>query len=138
MPTLVPIDDSESALESVRYAAERFGDQDITLVTISSMNVGSYTEGSGYACDQILERQNETMEMIFANAIELLSSSDCNVETKVITGRPVREIIALAESTDTDHIVVSENFKSSLLEILFRSIAEQLVRQAPVPVTVVH
>lgn len=137
MSTLLPVDDPELAPELVRYAVERADDRCITLVAISSTNPGRYAEGGGYACDQLLERQHETAETIFADAFELLSADDCTVETKVLTGRPVREIITLAEETDATNIVVNEGFRTGLSRLLSRSTAEQLVRQAPVPVTIV-
>jgi nucleotide-binding universal stress UspA family protein len=54
-----------------------------------------------------------------------------------VSGDPANEIVAYAEETDVDHIVVGSHGRSGLSRVLLGSTAEKVVRRSPVPVTVV-
>jgi len=63
-----------------------------------------------------------------------LSDGDVPVETEMTEGAPSREIVARAESPDVDVIVMGTHGRGGLDRLLLGSVAERVVRSAPVPV----
>ena len=60
------------------------------------------------------------------------------VQTTVRTGDPLREIIAVAQEVQADLIAMTTHGRSGLRRLLFGSVAEAVLRTAPVPVFVVR
>ncbi|RQG94213.1 universal stress protein [Natrarchaeobius chitinivorans] len=138
MNVLVPIDDSDPATNAVEHAAETFSGEDLTFVHVISPNTGMYGEGAIYAYDEVLDARREAAEDLFAAATEIASEHGCRVETETIIGLPAREIVEFAEESDVDHIVIGSHGRSGASRVLLGSVAEKIVRRAPVPVTVVR
>jgi nucleotide-binding universal stress UspA family protein len=59
-------------------------------------------------------------------------------EQTVRYGRPVHELLAIAEDEDVDQIVVGSKGRDGARRLLLGSVAETTVRRASVPVTVVR
>ena len=60
------------------------------------------------------------------------------VTTRMATGIPSEEVIAVARAEDSDLIVVGTRGKTGLAHILLGSTAERVIRGAPCPVLVVR
>lgn len=58
--------------------------------------------------------------------------------TRVATGIPTEEVMAVAQSEQTNLIIVGTRGKSGLAHVLLGSTAERLIRIAPCPVLAVH
>jgi nucleotide-binding universal stress UspA family protein len=60
-----------------------------------------------------------------------------NVQTKLVVGVPVSRILEVAEKVDAQTIVMGSQGRTGLKYLLLGSKAEQIVRLAPIPVTIV-
>jgi nucleotide-binding universal stress UspA family protein len=60
-----------------------------------------------------------------------------NVEVMVTTGEPVAGILGEAQRSGVDHIVVGTHGRTGVAHLVLGSVAERIVREAPVPVLVV-
>ncbi len=138
MDILVPIDDSQPAMKAVEHAVREYPDADLTLLHVIDPSVGMYGEGGIYAYDSLIEGRREAADELLENAAEIAADHDGSVERETVVGSPGNEIVAVAESKDVDHIVVGSHGRSGASRVLLGSVAERVVRRAPVPVTIVR
>jgi len=66
--------------------------------------------------------------------IEEMAGERVTVETEMVEGAPGREIVAYAEETGIDLIVMGTHGRGGLNRLLLGSVAERVIRSAPVPV----
>ncbi|MFP8954100.1 universal stress protein [Natrialbaceae archaeon A-arb3/5] len=138
MSVLVPIDDSEPAMDAVEHAADAFAGDDVVLLHVISPNMSAYGEGASYAYDDIIDTRREAAQELFDEATEIATARGCTVETETVVGQPAREIVAFADDSGIDHIVTGSHGRAGASRVLLGSVAEAVVRRAPVPVTVVR
>ena len=138
MDVLVPIDDSEPAMQAVEHAVREYPDADLTLLHVIDPSIGTYGEGGMYAYDSLLEARRQAADELLENAAEIATDHDGSVERETVVGSPGTEIVAVAETDAVDHIVVGSHGRSGASRVLLGSVAERVVRRAPVPVTVVR
>ncbi len=137
---LVALDDSEQAREALDYALAEFDDAEVVALTvINPLEAGFSTEAAipGYS-EEWYERAKADAEALFADARERGAEAGVSLQTHVEHGRPVQCIVDYAEEHDVDHVVVGSHGRSGVSRILLGSVAEGVVRQSPVPVTVVR
>ncbi|AGB39632.1 universal stress protein [Natronococcus occultus] len=128
---LVPVDDSEPARAALEYALERFPDDEITVVhAIDDLEAGYAGEPSAAATE---ERQPD----VFEDARALADERDTRIETRVLEGQAADAILECVVETDADAIVMGSEGRSGVSRMLLGSVAEQVARQSPVPVTIV-
>ena len=60
------------------------------------------------------------------------------VEPLILEGHPAEEILNFAEKQDSDMIVIGSLGKTDIERFLIGSVSEKIVRNAKVPVLVVH
>jgi nucleotide-binding universal stress UspA family protein len=138
MDILVPIDDSEPATKAVEHAVREYPDADLTLLHVIDPSLGAYGEGGIYAYDSLIEARREASDELLENAAEIAADHDGSVERETVVGSPGNEIVSVAESKDVDHIVVGSHGRTGASRVLLGSVAERVVRRAPVPVTIVR
>jgi len=66
------------------------------------------------------------------------SAGDVPVGSVVKMGQPARQILRYAREHDTDHIVIGTHGRDDVSKILLGSVADRVMRRAPVMVTVVR
>ncbi|MXV63761.1 universal stress protein [Natronorubrum sp. JWXQ-INN-674] len=138
MDVLVPIDDSEPARAALEHAVREYPDATITAVHVIDPNLSTYGEGGIYAYESMVESRREDAEDLFADAAEIAADARGSIATETVVGDPAREIVAFATDHDVDHIVVGSRGRSGASRVLLGSVAERVVRRAPVPVTIVR
>lgn len=127
---LVPMDDSDPARAALEYALEHFPDAEITVLhAIDDLE-------AGYA-DQPSAAQTDAEPDVFADAERLAGEHDATIETRVVDGTAAEAILEYAREEGVDGIVMGSKGRSGVSRVLLGSIAEQVTRQADVPVTVV-
>jgi nucleotide-binding universal stress UspA family protein len=134
---LVPMDDSEMAERALRFALEHHPGADLTVLTVvgtpSSMLGGATTLALE---DDVEGAADELAESTLQRAQAVADEFDVTIDTDVHVGHPVRAIINRADDYD---VVVLGSHSGTLAERLFvGNVAEKVVRQSPVPVTVVR
>lgn len=139
MGVLTPIAGPDSARETVEYSVREYPDSTITVLhvlppdrVVSAGMYGMSVQGSN------TERQAENVDELFATASETADSLGGSVSTRTAVGRPVRQIVGIAEESATDHIVMGNCSRSGLVRLLYGNVTAGVVRRAAVPVTVVR
>ena len=136
---LVPMDGSEASEQALEYAIETYPEAAITVLhvidlptpTVSEFGSGSYEETAVQSTEQ---RADEIADR--ARAVASSAGYDGELEVTTSIGTPSRSIIDRA--TDVDAIVMGSHGRHGASRILLGSVAETVVRRAPVPVTVVR
>jgi nucleotide-binding universal stress UspA family protein len=82
--------------------------------------------------DDYMERLEEDLHRLQA------PGPSVHVEHQLLEGDPVAEILAVAEKTSADLIVMGTHGRTGLGRLLMGSVAEQVVRKAPCPVLTVR
>lgn len=127
---LVPMDDSDPARAALEYALEYFPNAEITVChAIDDLE-------AGYA-DQPSAAQADAEPEIFADAERIAAEHDTTIETQIVSGTAAEAILEFARENGIDGIVMGSKGRSGVSRVLLGSIAEQVTRQADVPVTVV-
>lgn len=126
---LVPTDGSDGTQPAIEHGttiADRFG---ATLHALSVITEGPYD--SPAALEERAERAVERVERTARN-------DGVDVVTTVSEGVPHEEIVAYATGNDVDMIVMGTQGRTGLDRVLVGSVAEQVVRNAPMPVVTVR
>lgn len=134
---LVPVDGSELATRALEYALDVHGEDDITLLYVAgeaSPMMGSATKLA--LEDDVDEAIAEEAHEVFGPARELAEEYGVEVGAEIGLGKPASVIVDHAENHD---VVVLGSHGSGLRErLLVGNVATKVVRNAPVPVTVVR
>jgi nucleotide-binding universal stress UspA family protein len=132
---LFPTDGSETATAVFEYALElaRAHEATVYVLNVADTRQESVTQMRGDVVD-VLEREGERIVDEIASQA---STQDLSVVTDVIQGEPDRTIVAYAESSDIDLIVMPTHGRSGLERFLLGSVTERVVNTATPPVLTV-
>ena len=137
---LVPHDFSEHARQATEVAADlaRRFEGSLSLVHVVQPIVYAAPEGliayPPFDQTEILTHCEKKLAQIKEHARSL---GVREVETKLLQGVPVAEIVQLAKSAGCDLIVMGTHGRTGIAHALIGSVAERVVRTAPCPVLVV-
>lgn len=140
MAILLAIDDSDPARKAMEHVFREHSDEEITVLHVlqspESLLVG---EARMYVdWDEITDRQQDRIEELFDEANELAAAHNVTINTETAAGRPDRAIVEYADRHDIDHVFIGSHGRSGISHVLLGSVAENVVRRAPVPVTVIR
>ena len=138
MNVLVPIDESDPARQAVEHAATTYPDATITALHVINPSMTMYRGEMAYNYDRLIELEKEDAESLFETVQEIGDEHDVSITTEVLVGTPARSIVSFAEDNDVDQIVLGSHGRSGMSRVLLGSVAEQVVRRATVPVTVIR
>jgi nucleotide-binding universal stress UspA family protein len=83
--------------------------------------------------EDVEDRMAEARQYL-APLADRLAARGVRVRADVRRGDPVREIVAAAGEIDADLIAMTTHGRSGLRRLLFGSVAEEVLRQAEIPV----
>jgi len=133
---LVPFDGTPQSRAALTFATEEWPDASVTLLYVVDPVTAGFTQralpGSSEAW---YENARETARERFDEARELVGRP---VETRIEVGSPARVIVDAADEAAYDLVVLGSHGREGVSRILLGSVAEAVVRQSPVPVTVVR
>ncbi|WP_049929120.1 universal stress protein [Halopiger goleimassiliensis] len=138
MSVLVAYDGSAPAQDAATYAFEEYPDEEIVLLRVLELAEGYTGAGVELAREALGERTEEADEELLEEVTDLAGSSEAAFRTEVRVGDPAHEVVEFAGEHDVDHIVVGNHGRTGVSRVLLGSVAEKIVRRAPVPVTVVR
>lgn len=137
---LVPIDFSDCALNSLRYAtmtAEKNDSSLVLLHVIDSREAKRIAEYTKEPFDKVSERlKNQAMQM-FRRFLKHWEDNSRIKETLVSSGPPFQEIAIKAREIDADMVIMGgygSRGKGQIDEIFFGSTVEKVIRLLPCPV----
>lgn len=132
---LVPFDGSDTARNALVRAFEEHPEADVTVLYVIDLSELSYGVEGGAAAN-LHEAEKEEARELFAEAEEIAAEYGETVETSTEVGQPEEVIVEYAERGDVDHIIMGSHGRSGLSRILVGSVAEAVVRESPVAVTI--
>lgn len=138
MEVIVPVDDSSPARTALEHALERYPDANITALHVLNPSVAAYGVDNPHNFEQAFDAEKEKAEALFDTLEELGDEHGVSIRTETISGSPAPCILEYAENNDADQIVIGSHGRSGMARVLLGSVAEQVVRRASMPVTVVR
>ncbi|ELY58716.1 universal stress protein [Natronolimnohabitans innermongolicus] len=134
---LVPYDGSEPAEAALEYAFETFPDADVTALYVIPIPEG-YWAAFEDTEDRIPSGARDHGDTILDDAVAVAADHDRDIDAETATGRPDHEIVDWAEDGEYDTVVIGSHGREGVSRILLGSVAENVVRRAPIPVIVVR
>ncbi|MDJ1430708.1 universal stress protein [Halostagnicola sp. A-GB9-2] len=139
---LVALDSSDPARAALEHACRNHPDATITaLHVVDPADQSSYTSMTGaptVETQATKRRQEERVESLFDDAQHIADEYGVVLSTEMRTGDPAKTVATVAEEGNFDLIVVGSHGREGVTRILLGSVAERIVRRAPVPVTIVR
>jgi len=137
---LVPLDGSPQSWTALEHALAEHPDATIHLLSVINPMEAGYSAETALpsAAEEWYESAKAAAEDRFEEAAELAAEHGISVDTTVEVGRPSRVIVEYAEESGVDLIVMGSHGRKGVSRILLGSVAEAVVRNSPVPVTVVR
>lgn len=138
---LVPLDGSELAEQALPQVSQLAGctGAEVVLLRVPSEPVYDYLVPDP---DIAVEMRSdiETAAQVYLDEIAAeLRAMDLKVSTLVVWGAPVQDtILEVARQLHADLIVMSTHGRSGLARLVIGSVADDVVRRAPVPVLLVR
>ena len=137
---LVPFDGSplsERALE--RAITKQPGDKISVLYVIDPMLAVYEAEAKGLpAASTWYDRMQERADEICTDATDQAADRDCEITTATEIGRPARTILKYADEHGIEHIIMGSHGRVGVPRLVLGSVTENVIRHAPMPVTVVR
>ena len=137
MSVLVPIDGSDPSIAALEYACTEHSDTTITALYVSNVSTGQNRFIAGGSFSEWKEIEEQQAAELFERARDVADTSGTTVETVHEFGDPLRDIVSYAEENDMDIIVIGSHGRDGVSRLALGSVAERVVRQAPMPVVVV-
>ncbi|MFH1836210.1 MAG: universal stress protein [Methanobacteriota archaeon] len=121
---LVPVDGSKSSRKALYYAIELAGYLDAEITVF-------------HVVDKSGEKELLKSKRMLGENRSLVSSKSIPVEAKLVKGDPGKEIVVEAKK-DYNLIVIGSLGHSGLTRMILGSVAENVARKSPIPVTIVR
>ena len=146
LPILVPVDLSAASREALLLAVQLAGQSSQPLVIL-------HVAHDDIQQPNIYPRRNETEQLLpleeiaerallnfIANLREQHPDSAvlANAGMMVVSGLPATRIPEIARKIGAGLVVMGGNGRTSLSKLIAGSVSEKVIRQSPVPVTIVH
>lgn len=144
---MVPLDGSafaESALPYGQALARAFG-AELHLVRVAAttqvyglMGTDPLAPASAGALTEITDEMSEEARAFVAREAERVSGAGYRVTGQALIGDPAGQLLAYARERGIDLIVMSTHGQGGLMRALFGSVAQQVLRETPVPVLLIQ
>lgn len=135
---LVPMDSSPLAARALEHALTMYPEDRITVLYVVDYIEESYSARALLGTEELRDRGEERAAEVFETATEIADGYDATVETRTVFGEASREIVSYAEEHDVEQIVIGSHGRSPVSRLILGDVAKDVVRRAPVPVTIVR
>jgi nucleotide-binding universal stress UspA family protein len=135
---LVPVDGSEQSRDACAFAIEEYPDSELVLLHVINPAEAGYSAQASIPSfsEEWYEHAKEEAAELFEEVRSEASEAGVEVSSDTVVGKPSRSIVEYADENDIDQIVMGSHGRSGVTRILLGSVAESVVRDASVPVTV--
>jgi nucleotide-binding universal stress UspA family protein len=138
---LCPVDFSDASRSALQVASElaRRFDGEVTVFHAYPLPGYTLPEGTVLPATGMLQELAEQTDALLARwKAEAIADGAPRVSSGKSVGEPAAEIVAAAEDGKYDAIVVGTHGRTGLAHVLLGSVAERVVRRAPMPVVTVR
>ena len=134
---LAPTDMSELSCLGVSYALELARGWSASVTVYHVADAAELATYKARSLDGLIERHQQSLSQFLKQKFaDMLASLE--VHEKVEIGEPASNILAEAEKSGYDLIVMSTHGRTGLAHLLMGSVTEQVIRNATCPVFSVH
>jgi nucleotide-binding universal stress UspA family protein len=136
---LVALDGSPSAEAVLRFLLEIAGPLDMTVLLLRVLEPVPpvVIEGVRHMIEDVASRRRDAEEYL-APIAAALRSRGVDVSWQVRRGRAAEQILAAATESSVHLIAMATHGRTGLGRLLFGSVAEAVLRRAPVPVFMIR
>jgi nucleotide-binding universal stress UspA family protein len=128
-------DESDAVLDHAIDLAKRYD------ATLEGLFVGDQRSYTGLAGDMDREQIREAQQSLGSEALDAVrskaESEGVDVSTAQTIGIPPEEILETIETDDIDLVVMGTHGRTGIRRALLGSVAENVIRQSPVPIHLV-
>jgi nucleotide-binding universal stress UspA family protein len=137
---LVPFDGSPLSRQALERAVTKYPDDQITVLFVINPVWAVYeAEAKGLpGASTWYDRMTERADEICTEATEQAGEQNCEITTATEIGRPDRAILEYARDNGIEHIIMGSHGREGVSRLILGSVAERVIRRAPMPVTVVR
>jgi nucleotide-binding universal stress UspA family protein len=137
---LVALDGSPSSEAVLRFLLDIAGPLDMTVALLRVMEPvqPAVIEASRNVIVEDIEGRRRDAEEYLAPIAAALRAQGIDVSWQVRRGQPAEEILAAAREGNIDLIAMATHGRTGLGRLLFGSVAEMVLRHAPVPVFMIR
>ncbi|MFC6903923.1 universal stress protein [Halalkalicoccus tibetensis] len=133
---LVPFDGSDASETALERALEENPDAEITALNVLDSAELAYGGVQGSAAESLTDAQREEAEELLERAEARAADHEGGFRTALEVGSPGEAIVEYANENDIDHIIMGSHGRSGLSRIVVGSVAETVVRNSPLTVTI--
>jgi nucleotide-binding universal stress UspA family protein len=135
---LVALDGSEAGAAVMKLVMEIAGPLDMTVMLLHVLEPITPSVADGTMVVDDLDARRDEAEEYLAPISAMLRSQGVDTSWAVRHGRPAEEILAAASESGADLIAMATHGRTGLGRLLFGSVAEAVLRRAPVPVFMIR
>ena len=137
---LVPFDGSPLSERALERVITKHPDDRISVLYVIDPMLAVYeAEAKGLpAASTWHDRMKERADEICTGATDRAADRDCEITTATEIGRPARTILEYADEHGIEHIIMGGHGRVGVSRLVLGSVTENVIRHAPMPVTVVR
>ncbi|KAB1187703.1 MULTISPECIES: universal stress protein [Haloferax] len=139
---LVPVDGSPQSVAALRFAASEWPEAHLTLLKVINPADPDYRERALSGSEEWYQDEKREARETFAEAKAEVGLVDTErvIDEVTAVGSPAKAIVdeLSDDEADYDHVVMGSHGRTGVSRIVLGSVAEEVVRRAPVPVTIVR
>jgi nucleotide-binding universal stress UspA family protein len=135
---LVALDGSSAGEAVMKFLMEIAGPLDMTVMLLHVLEPIPTAVADGTVMIDDVDARRREAEEYLAPIAAMLRSQGVDAAWAVRHGRAADEILAAADESGADLIAMATHGRSGLGRILFGSVAEAVLRRAPVPVFMIR
>jgi nucleotide-binding universal stress UspA family protein len=133
---LVAMDGSKITERALEFAMDAYPDAEITVLTVIGEPSGMMGEAVGLIFEEARAEGTEAARIVLDRAQEIAAEADRELEGIIGYGKPAVEIVNRASEFDT--VVIGHHDGSVADRLFIGNTAHSVVRNCPIPVTVVQ
>jgi nucleotide-binding universal stress UspA family protein len=135
---LVALDGSPAGETVMKFLMEIAGPLDMTVLLLHVLEPITPVAADGMVVVDDVEARKREAEDYLAPIAAMLRSQGVDAAWAIRHGRAADEILAAAEHDGADLIAMATHGRSGIGRLLFGSVAEAVLRRAPVPVFMIR
>ena len=127
---LVPTDGSDNAAKAMEHAIALAEGTGARIHVVNVINTRWYD----LSIDSARRPLESDRESFIDDLVEMAEGTDLDIVPEVLDGTPAREIINYVVRNDINLVVMGKRGRGDLENLLLGSVADYVVKHAPVPV----
>ena len=136
---VVPLDKSPLSMRALEYALKNYATADIHVIHVVDPPDPEFPPWEEpHLPEGSRERWERWTDELFDEAQEMADDYGVELSSSMRVGNPARQIVQYAEEHNANGIIMGSHGRTGVSRVLMGSVAERVMRQSPVTVTVVR